>query len=297
MLAYHDAGFTTWDLADHYGPAEDLIGAFRRRLAEERGTAALADVQAFTKWVPRPGRVTRQMAEEALETARRRMGVEALDLLQFHWWDYGDHGYLDALGYLADLQRAGKIRHLGLTNFDTERLQEILERGIPILSNQVQYSLLDARPARRMEALCRERGVWLLAYGAVGGGLITERFLEKPEPRPAHLETASLHKYKQMVDAWGGWDLFQELLDAVKRVADRHGVDMATVAVRAVLDRPQVAGVIVGARLGVREHIAQTTRIFALRLSAEDLDEIAAVQARSNDLLEAIGDVGDEYRQ
>jgi aryl-alcohol dehydrogenase-like predicted oxidoreductase len=100
-----------------------------------------------------------------------------------------------------------------------------------------------------------------------------------------------------MVDAWGGWDLFQELLDAVKRVADRHGVDMATVAVRAVLDRPQVAGVIVGARLGVREHIAQTVRIFALRLSAEDLDEIAAVQAGSNDLLEAIGDVGDEYRQ
>jgi aryl-alcohol dehydrogenase-like predicted oxidoreductase len=297
MLAYHDAGFTTWDLADHYGPAEDLIGSFRAQLAEARGAAAVGGVQALTKWVPRPGRVTRRMAEEAVETARRRMGVEALDLLQFHWWDYGDRGYLDVLGYLADMQRAGKIRHLGLTNFDTERLQEILGRGFPVVSNQVQYSLLDARPARRMEALCREHGVWLLAYGAVGGGLLTERFLEKPEPRTAHLDTASLHKYKQMVDAWGGWDLFQELLHAVKRVSERHGVDMAAVAVRAVLDRPQVAGVIVGARLGVREHVAQTARVFELRLSAEDVSEIAAVQARSNDLLEVIGEVGDEYRR
>src|SRR5258708_40221824 len=55
MFAYHDAGFTTWDLADHYGPAEALIGAFRQPLAERRGEAALAKIQAFTKWVPPPG--------------------------------------------------------------------------------------------------------------------------------------------------------------------------------------------------------------------------------------------------
>jgi aryl-alcohol dehydrogenase-like predicted oxidoreductase len=58
MVAYHDAGFTTWDLADHYGPAEDFIGEFRRRLAADRGVEALANVQAFTKWVPEPGRMT-----------------------------------------------------------------------------------------------------------------------------------------------------------------------------------------------------------------------------------------------
>jgi aryl-alcohol dehydrogenase-like predicted oxidoreductase len=52
MFTYHDAGFTTWDLADHYGPAEDLIGHFRRRFAEERGAGHLGEIQAFTKWVP-----------------------------------------------------------------------------------------------------------------------------------------------------------------------------------------------------------------------------------------------------
>lgn len=56
MFLYHAAGFTTWDLADHYGPAEDFVGEFQRRLAASRGPQALAGVQAFTKWVPPPAR-------------------------------------------------------------------------------------------------------------------------------------------------------------------------------------------------------------------------------------------------
>src|SRR5712692_4042616 len=67
MLAYHNAGFVTWDLADHYGPAEDFIGAFRRSLEEQRGEAGLTPVQAFTKWVPRPGPMTRQVVEQAVD--------------------------------------------------------------------------------------------------------------------------------------------------------------------------------------------------------------------------------------
>src|SRR6516164_5068261 len=59
MFAYHDAGFTTWDLADHYGPAEDLIGRFRQQFAERRGAEHLGEIQAFTKWVPQPGAMTR----------------------------------------------------------------------------------------------------------------------------------------------------------------------------------------------------------------------------------------------
>ena len=76
MFAYHDAGFTTWDLADHYGPAEDFIGEFRRRMAANRGVEALASIQAFTKWVPEPGRMTRQIVEENIQVSLRRMGVD-----------------------------------------------------------------------------------------------------------------------------------------------------------------------------------------------------------------------------
>ena len=100
---------------------------------------------------------------------------DRLDLLQFHWWDYADNRYLDALKHLADLRDAGRIRHLALTNFDTERLAVIAEHGIRIVSNQVQYSLVDRRPDARMAAWCREHDVTLLAYGTLLGGLLSER--------------------------------------------------------------------------------------------------------------------------
>lgn len=297
MLAYHDAGFTTWDLADHYGPAEDFIGDFRRALARERGVAALANVQAFTKWVPLPGKITRQQVTAAINTSLRRMDVPALDLLQFHWWEYADPHYLDALDYLAELQAAGKIRHLALTNFDTAHLQIIIERGIPIIANQVQYSLIDQRPAVRMGEFCQAHNIALLTYGSLAGGLLSDRWLGQPEPGRRDLDTASLGKYKQMVDVWGGWELLQTLLGTLKGVADKHHVSSADVAVRAILDRAAVAGVIVGARLGLAEHINDTARVFTFALDDADRAAIAAVTAQGRDLFARIGDCGAEYRR
>jgi aryl-alcohol dehydrogenase-like predicted oxidoreductase len=296
MFAYHDAGFTTWDLADHYGPAEDFIGNFRRVFAARRGTQRLAEIQAFTKWVPHPGRMTRRIVENAIGVSLSRMGVECLDLLQFHWWDYSNESYLEALDHLADLQRERKIRHLALTNFDTERLRVITDHGVPLVSNQVQYSLVDRRPEARMAAFCREHGMKLLAYGTLLGGLLSEKYLGRPEPPRGKLNTASLQKYKRMIDAWGGWALFQELLAALKQIADKHRVSIANVGVRYMLGRPAVAGVIVGARLGVAEHIADNARVSGFELDADDHTLIESVLAKSRDLIKLIGDCGDEYR-
>ncbi len=297
MMGYHDAGFTTWDLADHYGPAEDFIGEFRRRLAARSGLEALDAMQAFTKWVPSPGPMTRQVVERAVDVSRRRMNTETLDLLQFHWWEYRDLRYLDALEQLAVLRASGKIRHLGLTNFDTERLEIMVQRGLPIVSNQVQYSLVDRRPEVAMAPFCQDHGIVLFTYGTLLGGLLSERYLNRPEPGSRELTTVSLRKYKQMIDAWGGWALFQELLRAANGVAERHGVSIPNVAVRAVLDRPAVAGVIVGARLGVAEHRADNASVFSFKLDAEDWAQLDAVHAKSHDLFTLIGDCGNEYRR
>jgi aryl-alcohol dehydrogenase-like predicted oxidoreductase len=296
MFAYHDAGFTTWDLADHYGPAEDFIGEFRREFAARNGEERLSEIQAFTKWVPRPGRITRRMVEDAIGRSLSRMGVDCLDLLQFHWWDYHDASYLDALKHLADLKGEGKIRHLALTNFDTERLRIITDHGIRIVSNQVQYSFVDRRPEAAMAAFCNDHGITLLTYGTVLGGLLSEKYLDRPQPQHGELNTASLHKYSNMIDAWGGWALFHELLGVMKRVADKHQVSIANVGVRYILDRPAVAGVIVGTRLGVAQHIADNARVFGLALDGDDRASIDAVLAKSRDLMKVIGDCGDEYR-
>ncbi|AFY70194.1 NADP-dependent oxidoreductase domain protein [Thalassoporum mexicanum PCC 7367] len=296
MFDYFNAGFTTWDLADHYGPAEDLIGEFRRQLRDRQGQAALNNLQAFTKWVPRPGKMTRQVVERNIDISLKRMDVEALDLLQFHWWDYGDRAYLDALGHMVDLQKEGKIKHLALTNFDTPRLKIIVKNGIKIVSNQVQFSIVDRRPQVAMIDFCQANNIQLLAYGTLCGGLLADKYVGKSEPGRWQLETVSQGKYKRMIDAWGGWQLFQSLLTTLQPIAKKHNVSIANVAVRYILEQPTVAGAIVGARLSISEHIAANARVFDFALDDEDKASIDQISAKSKDLFAIIGDCGDEYR-
>jgi len=298
MLAYHERGYTTWDLADHYGPAEDLIGQFRRQLAREHGVAEVdSHSQALTKWVPRPGPMTRQVVEDAMQVSWQRMNVDRIDLMQFHWWDYRDNRYLDALKHMADIRDSGKIRHLALTNFDTEHVRIITENGIKLASNQVQFSIIDRRPLAKMIPYCQQYGISLLTYGTFCGGLLSARYLDQPEPGQATLNTASLRKYKNMIDVWGGWDLFQALLRVLKTIAEKHSVSIANVAVRYILDQPAVAGVIVGARLGISQHRDDNARVFTFALDDQDLDAIHTITDQSQDLMRRIGDCGDEYRR
>ncbi|GAB4243188.1 MAG: aldo/keto reductase [Stanieria sp.] len=297
MFQYLDAGYTTWDLADHYGPAEDFIGEFRRQLKDTRGQEALSNLQAFTKWVPKPTPMTKQLVAENIEISLKRMDVESLDLLQFHWWEYRDDSYLDGLQYLAELQQEGKIKHLGLTNFDTKHLKIITEAGIKIVSNQVQFSVVDRRPQVEMIEFCQQHDIQLLAYGTLCGGLISEQYLGPREPQIFQLNTASLKKYKNIINAWGSWNLFQELLTNLKKIADKHQVSIANVAVRYILEQPTVAGTIVGARLSISEHLEDNAKVFDFNLDREDYQKIDAVSQKARNLYQLIGDCGDEYRR
>lgn len=296
MMNYHHAGFTSWDLADIYGPAENFVGDFRRKLSKEKGEEGLADVKALTKFVPNPGVMTRPIVERSINLSLSRMDLKTLDLLQFHWWDYNDTNYLNALHHLSELRDEGKIKHVGLTNFDTERMQVMFDHGLKLVSNQVQYSIIDLRPEMKMEKCCKQNDVGLLAYGTLCGGLLSEKYLGKPEPLRSNLDTASLQKYKNMIDVWGGWSLFQELLTTLNEIAQKHGVSIANVATRYILDKPKVAGVIIGVRLGIAEHIAENCRVFDMKLDSDDNDKIKAVICKSRDLFALIGDCGDEYR-
>lgn len=292
MHRYHEAGLTSWDMADIYGPAEALFGRFRAQLPQrERERCA-----ALTKFVPDPGPMDEGRVGRAVAESAARMGVDCIDLVQFHWWDYRDGRYLEALESLEALRSDGRIRHVGLTNFDTERVRQIAGRGVAPVSNQVQCSVLDRRPLARMAPLCAGRGIKILAYGTLLGGLLSEKYLGAPEPSGPELATASLQKYKNMVDAWGGWGLFQELLSEMGAVAAKHSASIAGVAVRAVLDMPAVGAAIVGARLGISEHIRDSLRAPEIRLDSDDRARIGAAAGRGADLLARIGDCGAEYR-
>ncbi|XP_078447567.1 LOW QUALITY PROTEIN: flagellar radial spoke protein 5-like [Wolffia australiana] len=300
MLSYADAGLSTFDMADIYGPSEELYGIFINRVRRERSPELLAEVRGLTKWVPRPGKMTGDYVRQNIDVSRKKMDVDCLDMLQFHWWDYSNSGYIDALKHLADLKTQGKIKTLALTNFDTERLQIILENGIPIVSNQVQHSVVDMRPQQRMAELCQLSGVKLITYGTVMGGLLSEKFLGANISIPfavPPLNTPSLQKYKRMIDAWGGWGLFQTLLQTLKKVATKHGVSISTVAVKYILDQTAVAGSMVGVRLGLAQHIADTNAVFGLTLDDDDISAIEEVSKKGRDLMNLIGDCGDEYRR
>ncbi|XP_021660232.2 flagellar radial spoke protein 5 isoform X2 [Hevea brasiliensis] len=300
MLKYADSGLTTFDMADIYGPAEDLFGIFINRVRRERPPELLDQIRGLTKWVPPPVKMTSSFVRESINVSRKRMDVSSLDMLQFHWWDYSNPGYLDALKNLTDLKEEGKIKTVALTNFDTERLQIILENEIPVVSNQVQHSIIDMRPQQKMAELCQLTGVKLITYGTVMGGLLSEKFLDTNLAIPfagPPLNTPSLQKYKRMVDAWGGWSQFQVLLQTLKKIASKHGVSIPTVAVRYVLDQPAVAGSMIGVRLGLSEHINDANAVFSLVLDEEDVNNIQEVSKKGKDLMKVIGDCGDEYRR
>ncbi len=280
LAAFYDAGVTTFDCADIYTGVEAMIGDFRAAMLDARGAEALAQLRVHTKYVPDLDllpRLTGADVRRIIDRSLQRLRLDRLDLVQFHWWDYDQPRYVEAARHLADLQAEGKIHLVSGTNFDAVHVQQIADAGVKFATLQVQYSLLDARPAGALAETCARLGTQYLCYGTLAGGFLGDGWLGKPEPT-AGFANRSLVKYKLIIDDFGGWELFQDLLATLRRVADRHGASIANVASRHVLDQPLVAGVIVGASHA--RHLGDTLRVGDIRLTAQDRAEIDAVLAR-----------------
>jgi len=293
LVEYARAGFDTFDMADHYGSAELIMGRMLARVAGAERWGSSRPI-ALTKWCPTPGPMTADMVREGVERSRRRLGVEAIDLLQLHWWSFDHPAYLDAMKHLDALRREGLIRHLGVTNFDTAHLNVLVKHGIPIVANQVSFSLLDRRAAGEMSEFCLANGVSLLAYGTLAGGLLSERWVGRSEPREDEITDWSKMKYRRFVRAAGGWDALQEILAALDSIARKHEVAIANVATRWALDCPAVAAVIIGARLGENDHRTSNLAPFGFALDVEDRAALDAALALTTPIP---GDCGDEYRR
>lgn len=281
MYAFVKAGITTFDCADIYTGVEELIGKFRKRYHAEFQSGDLPPIQVHTKYVPdysALATLTKEQTTAIIDRSLRRLGVEQLDLVQFAWWDYRFPKYVETAVHLADLQKSGKIRYIGITNFDAQRTQEILDAGVEIASNQVQYSVLDQRVEKDITPLAQKHKIPYLCYGSVAGGFLSDRYLHAPDPLQPH-ENRSLTKYRLIIDEFGGYDLFQEALSLLHVIAGRYNVGIAEVACKYILQKPMVASVIVGARN--RNHLERLQKLDSFRLSTIDLMEINEIVGRS----------------
>jgi aryl-alcohol dehydrogenase-like predicted oxidoreductase/enamine deaminase RidA (YjgF/YER057c/UK114 family) len=284
---YASAGFDTFDMADHYGSAELITGRLLRRYGRGEGRPI-----AFTKWCPEPGPMTAEIVRRGVGERLERLGVDRVDLLQFHWWTFEHPAWLDTLHEMKRLREEGLIGSIGVTNFDAAHLALALADGVPIATNQVSFSLVDRRAAGALSELCRKTGVKLLAYGTLCGGFLSERWLGRAEPTT--IPDWSRSKYKRFIDAAGGWAAFQALLAATDRVARKHKVSISNIATRWVLDHDAVAAAIIGARLGESEHRADNLKVFDIALDAEDGAMLDGAFAGMRPIP---GDCGDEYRK
>jgi len=270
MEAFLDAGITTFDCADIYIGVEEMIGDFIADLRRRRGASVAGRVCVHTKLVPDLARLPDLRPDEVeaiIDRSLKRLQVERLDLVQFFWWDLQLGNAVDALGILKDLKIKGKIGNLGTNNWDVSEMQPFVESGFDIVSAQVQYSVLDRRPAGKLTDWAKRNGVQFLCFGTLAGGFLTESWLGRPDPGYA-FENRSLIKYRLIINEFGPWERFQVLLGTLQMIGIRHGVSLSTIATRYVLDQSEVAAAIVGARYA--RHLPKTLEVFDVTLDDTD---------------------------
>ncbi|MFT6303009.1 MAG: aryl-alcohol dehydrogenase-like predicted oxidoreductase, partial [Pseudomonadales bacterium] len=196
---------------------------------------------------------------------------------QFFWWDLSIGDALASLDVLKRLKQDGKIRYLGCTNWDQTSMQPFVDDDFDMVSAQVQYSLLDTRPDGTFSRWCEHNGVQILCYGVLAGGFLTDRWLGLPDPG-FEFENRSLIKYRLIIEDFGGWELFQSLLKVLNGIGREHGAPLSAIASAYMLEQPQVAAVIIGARTAA--NIDQTLASLKVSLSEANRAAIKAVTAQ-----------------
>lgn len=269
-----ERGFTTFDCGDIYTGVEEFLGTFVEKLKAGQGAVSADEIQIHTKYVPDLdilADVDFAHTEAIIDRSLRRLHRDTLDLVQFHWWDYDVPGYVETALDLAELQRRGKIRNIGVTNFDALRLKEIVDAGVKVVSCQSQYSMFDRRPENGLSAYCESAGISHVCYGTLAGGLLGSKWRGIKRAVP---ETRSQVKYLQVLEDSVGWEGYQKLLALLTEIAGHYGVQPSHIATKYILGQPSVACAIIGVRNS--RHVDDNCMIFEFELTAEDKAAITA---------------------
>ena len=209
-----------------------------------------------------------------VEASLRRLGVERIDLYQFHWPDAVGTPIEDSWATLVELVEQGKVRAAGVSNFDVGLLERC-EAIRHVDSLQPPFSLIRREVTGREIPWCAEHGTGVIAYSPMQSGLLTDRF---DAARVAGLAPDDWRRRSAEFRP-PRLDRNLALRDALRPIARRHGTTASAVAVAWTLAWPGVTGAIVGARSA--RQVEGWIGAAALRLSTEDLDEIAAAIERT----------------
>jgi myo-inositol catabolism protein IolS len=270
-----DIGINFFDTAEGYGESEELLG---KGLGSRRGEAIIASKVSGGHLYP-------DDLVAACERSLDGLGTDYIDVYQIHW-PSRDVPLADTLGAMVRLQEQGKIRHIGVSNFGPNDLDDLKATGVPCASNQVIYSLLTRAIEFAVLPKCREENTGVLPYSPLAQGLLTGKFRSVEEVGESRTRTRHFSSDRPQA-RHGGPGFERETFDAiaaVRGIAERLALPMSELSLAWCLHQPGVTSVIAGARnpAQVRENAAAADRA----LSPSVVAELSAV---TDELKNALG--------
>ena len=261
-----DLGVTLLDTADMYGSGENerLVG---RAIKDRRDQVVLATKcgivrgpdASFRGLNGRPEYIT-----SACDSSLQRPGVETIDLYQLHRVD-PETPIEDSVGAMLDLRRAGKVRHIGLSEAQPSDLERALATG-PIASLQTEYSLWERHVEAEILPLCRARGIGFLAYSPLGRGALTGRFRSRADLEPGDFRAFNDRFSEENLRA------NLKLVEQVEAIAREKRVTPAQLALAWVLAQGDFVVPIPGTKR--RKYLEENLAALATTLTSEDLKRL-----------------------
>jgi aryl-alcohol dehydrogenase-like predicted oxidoreductase len=264
MRAALDAGIDWIDTAEVYGDGTS------ERLVARAIEGRRDDVVVASKVAPRPdGSGFRpEQIRAACDGSLRRLGTDRIDLYQLHWPDEEGIPVEDSWGAMTELQEAGKVRSIGVSNFDRELVERCLAIG-HVDSLQPHFSMLH-RPHADLIRWCGDRGVGVVSYAPLAYGLLTGAITAATTFAPGDWRGESPDR-----GPFADLDRSLAVVDRLRPVAERLGRSLAEVALAWNVHQPGVTAAIAGSR--DPHHVRTNAAAGDLELDAGTLAELDAI--------------------
>jgi aryl-alcohol dehydrogenase-like predicted oxidoreductase len=245
-----ECGITTFDTADVYadGRAEEVLG---RALKGERREG----LEVFTKvyWASGPGAneagLSRKHLRESIDNSLRRLQMDYVDLYQAHRFDHSTP-LEETIGAFADIVQSGKAHYIGVSEWTAAQIQAAQEiarpLGVPLISNQPQYSILWRVIEAEVVPRCEELGLGQIVWSPMAQGVLSGKYLPGQPFPDGSRATDEKSGGARFVSRWLGEETLRRV-QLLRPLAEQAGLTMAQLAIAWVLQNPNVSSAIVGA--------------------------------------------------